>query len=276
LRPRERVGSLANVSTGLTALGSTTARYEAVPARSNRVAERVKRLGDLAMVLLLLPLVLPLCLVIALAILTDSPGPIFFRAPRVGRGGRPFLMLKFRKMRHDVAGSTLTVANDERFTPIGRFLARSRLDELPQFWNVLRGQMRLVGPRPEQSSFVDSYPREYEEVLSVHPGITGPSQLQNFNEAVLLEAHEDPVRHYVEELLPLKLEIDVRYAHEWTLRKDLKLLLSTFVLPLRVFAMKLRAAAALHLPHGAWAVLPVLVAATVALLAFTLVGGPAR
>ena len=257
----------------MTALRRSAGCAETEGVRRIRLAERVKRASDLVIVVLLLPLLVPLGLVIAAAILADSPGSIIYRAPRVGRGGRPFQMLKFRKMRRDVVASTLTVANDERFTPIGRFLARSRLDELPQFWNVLRGQMRLVGPRPERSDFVDSYPREYEEILTVHPGITGPSQLQHYNEGVLLEQHDDPNRHYVEEILPRKVEIDVRYAHEWTLGNDLKLLLRTFALPLRVFALKLRTTH--YLPHFRGA-LPMLVAAIIALLAFSLVTGPAR
>ncbi len=92
-----------------------------------------------------------------MAIYIDSPGPVMFRSWRVGRGGVPFAMLKFRKMRDDAGSDPLTIADDERFTPIGRFLAATRLDELPQVWNVLRGEMRLVGPRPELEYFVDQF-----------------------------------------------------------------------------------------------------------------------
>ncbi|HZA58596.1 MAG TPA: sugar transferase [Solirubrobacterales bacterium] len=234
-----------------------------------------KRVGDVLCVILLLPVILPVGLMISAAIFADSPGPIFYRSTRIGRGGRPFQMLKFRKMLRDAAGSSLTVANDDRFTPIGRFLAASRLDELPQLWNVLKGEMRLVGPRPETVDFVASHPLEYEEILTITPGITGPSQVQHFNEGVLLEGIDDPVRHYLEQILPYKVELDIQYVREWTVWGDFKLLLSTFALPFRVFAIK--AGELVHLPPGrrraGWVVS---CAAVLLLIAFSAGGGSAR
>ena len=114
---------------------------------------------------------------IAIAIVVDEPGPVLYRARRVGFHGREFDMYKFRKMRRDAAGPALTVAWDDRFTRIGRFLARSKMDELPQLLNVLRGEMALVGPRPEDASFVAAFPAEFEAITSVRPGITGLSQI---------------------------------------------------------------------------------------------------
>jgi lipopolysaccharide/colanic/teichoic acid biosynthesis glycosyltransferase len=182
---------------------------------------------------LLLPVVIVLGGLIALAVFLDSPGPVFYRSHRVGRGGREFRMLKFRKMHRGAKGHPLTLADDERFTPIGRFLARTRLDELPQFWNVLRGEMRIVGPRPELRCFVDSYPEEYAVIASVTPGITGPAQLASLDEGRLLEGHEDPADAYRGELLPRKLEIDMEYVRTRSLRGDLAILLLTLALPAR-------------------------------------------
>ena len=147
------------------------------------------------------PFVALMSALIAIAIKLDSPGPVIYRSPRVGRHGRAFEMLKFRKMRNGETGLPLTVSYDERFTPIGRFLAITKLDELPQVWNVLRGDMRLVGPRPEMAEFVDHHPGPYAEILGVLPGITGPAQLSCASEGELLAAAHDPVAQYRQELL---------------------------------------------------------------------------
>src|SRR5205807_3035693 len=127
---------------------------------------------------------------IALSIYIDSPGPVIFRSWRVGKDGAPFAMLKFRKMRADVGNHPVTEPDDDRFTPIGRFLSATRLDELPQIWNVLRGEMRLVGPRPELEFFVEQFAPEYEEILSVTPGITGAAQLRFVDERWLLHGED--------------------------------------------------------------------------------------
>ena len=136
------------------------------------------RCFDVVAATVLLVVTAPIWLVISLAILIEEPGPIFYRATRVGLGGRTFTMFKFRKMRRDAAGPRLTLPGDERFTRIGSLLARTKLDELPQLLNVLRGEMGLVGPRPEDPSYVDLFRAEFDEILSVRPGITGLSQIQ--------------------------------------------------------------------------------------------------
>jgi lipopolysaccharide/colanic/teichoic acid biosynthesis glycosyltransferase len=199
----------------------------------------MQRAFDVTLTLLLMPVIVAIGAAIALAIYIDSPGPVMFRSWRVGKNGVPFTMLKFRKMRADAGHKPLTTADDERFTPIGRFLAATRLDELPQVWNVLRGEMRLVGPRPEVEYFVAQFPEEYGEILSVTPGITGVAQLKFVDEKALLVG-ADPAHAYREHVLPEKIEIDLRYVRGRSLGGDLMILARTVVLPLTLVARKLR------------------------------------
>jgi lipopolysaccharide/colanic/teichoic acid biosynthesis glycosyltransferase len=185
-----------------------------------------KRGFDLIAAVLLLLVLAPLLVVLAAAIKLDSPGPLFYRARRLGFGGREFAMLKFRKMREDASGAALTLAGDDRFTRVGRFLASSKLDELPQLWNVVRGQMSLVGPRPEDPEFVSLHPERYREILRVKPGITGLCQLAFRAEGMILDP-SDPVGYYTERLLPQKVAIDELYAATRTLGMDLRILIWT-------------------------------------------------
>jgi lipopolysaccharide/colanic/teichoic acid biosynthesis glycosyltransferase len=140
-------------------------------------------------------------------------------------------MLKFRKMRDQADGRAVTLEDDERFTPIGRFLAASRLDELPQVINVLRGEMRLVGPRPELECFVACYAEEYREILTVAPGLTGQAQLLYLGESALL-AGPEPELLYAEQLLPAKIQIDLDYVRGRSLRRDAVILVRTAMLPI--------------------------------------------
>ena len=191
------------------------------------------RAFDLVLALAMLPLALPLGCFVALAVALDSPGPVLFRSPRVGRDGRMFPMLKFRTMRHLATGPSISSRNDERYTPVGRLLAGSRLDELPQLWHVIRGEMRLVGPRPELEEFVLGQADSYRRILSVPPGITGPTQLVFADEGRLLAVAEDPEREYVDRLLPRKVQLDLRYASERAPLSDLALLGRTWLVPTR-------------------------------------------
>jgi lipopolysaccharide/colanic/teichoic acid biosynthesis glycosyltransferase len=193
---------------------------------------RAARLFDLCVCLLVLPLALPVGAVIALLIYVDSPGSVLYRSTRIGRDGRPFQMLKFRKMRNTATGGPLTLDEDERFTPIGSFLSLTKLDELPQLWNVIRGEMRLVGPRPEVPEFVARYPHEYHEILCVLPGITGPAAVEYASESHLLAVQEDPMHYYAERIMPHKLQIDLHYIRTRTLVSDVVLLVRTAVVPL--------------------------------------------
>lgn len=199
-----------------------------------------RRAFDLTVALICLPAIVIVGGLIALAIYIDSPGPVIFRSRRVGRGGQSFEMLKFRKMRMDADGAPVTVSDDERFTPIGRFLAATRLDELPQIWNVFRGEMRLVGPRPEIDLFVNQFDSQYAEILTCTPGITGPSQLRFFDESKLLAAGEDPAATYREQVLPEKLLIDLDYVRRPSLARDSWLIVRTVALPFEILFQSAR------------------------------------
>jgi lipopolysaccharide/colanic/teichoic acid biosynthesis glycosyltransferase len=187
-----------------------------------------KRAIDVVGAALALVLLSPLFLMIALLVVLDSPGPVFFRAERVGFRGRPLRMLKFRKMHTGAGGGALTVARDERLTRLGGWLVRTKLDELPQLWHVLRGEMSLVGPRPESPSFVSRFRSDYDVILRVRPGLTGYTQLAFAREGSILDPL-DPQGHYLHALLPQKVGLDRLYAGRLGTRRDLSILVATFV-----------------------------------------------
>ena len=160
---------------------------------------------------------LPLFALAALAIKLESRGPVFYRCRRVGLGGREFAMLKFRKMRTGATGAPLTAVDDDRFTRIGRVLAKTKLDEIPQLWNVLTGSMSLVGPRPEDPKFVELRRAEYARILLVKPGVTGLSQLAFAREMEILDP-EDRVGDYLRRLMPQKMYLDDLYVTQRSVR----------------------------------------------------------
>jgi lipopolysaccharide/colanic/teichoic acid biosynthesis glycosyltransferase len=202
---------------------------------------RGKRVFDLLVLVLILPFALPAGLLIAAAVFLDSPGPVLYRAKRIGGGGKPFAMLKFRTMRVGMAGYALAAEGDERITPVGRFLRGTRLDELPQLWNVLRGEMSIVGPRPELEEFVALHAGDYREILAVPPGITGPTQLRFAGvEAGLLSLQPDPEVYYRNELLPDKVALDLAYARARTLWGDFAIFCQTLPLPAILVWQRLR------------------------------------
>ena len=189
-----------------------------------------KRLFDLAFAALALLVLSPLLLAVAVWVRLDSPGGTFFRQTRVGRAGQPFRIVKFRTMRTgaDVAGPAITVGEDARITRAGHWLRRTKLDELPQFINVLRGDMSIVGPRPEVPRYVALYPAGLRDiVLSVRPGITDLASIEFRNESALLGQSSDPERTYVEEILPAKLRYAADYAATHSLWGDLKIIART-------------------------------------------------
>jgi lipopolysaccharide/colanic/teichoic acid biosynthesis glycosyltransferase len=188
----------------------------------------VKRLVDVVASVALLLLVSPLIAVVAVAIKAESRGPVFYRCNRVGLDGREFRMLKFRKMLDGTTGSPLTLRSDERFTRIGSFLAKTKLDEVPQLWNVVKGEMSLVGPRPEDPSFVRRLPQKYSRILSVKPGMTGLSQLAFARETEILDP-TNPVDDYVSRVQPQKAALDDFYSGHRSLRLDLRILAWTAV-----------------------------------------------
>jgi lipopolysaccharide/colanic/teichoic acid biosynthesis glycosyltransferase len=188
-----------------------------------------KRAFDLALSASGLLVLSPILVLIAAWVRLDSRGPALFRQQRVGRYGRPFTMLKFRTMRTGTRsdGSLLTAAADARITRAGRLLRRTKLDELPQLLNVVRGEMSLVGPRPEVARYVALYPPAVRRiVLSVRPGITDYAALAFRDESALLGT-TDPEAVYVSTVLPRKLELYERYVADQSLRTDLRLILRT-------------------------------------------------
>ena len=176
-----------------------------------------------------LVLLAPVLVLLALMVKWTSPGPVFFGQERVGRGGRNFRILKFRTMVADAErrGLHITAGGDPRITPVGRFLRRYKMDELPQLWNVLAGDMSLVGPRPEVAKYVALYSPEQRRVLEVRPGITDPASLAYRHEEALLAQAADPERFYVETVMPAKLRINLDYINHRTFVRDFAVLLRT-------------------------------------------------
>ncbi|MDQ6776594.1 MAG: sugar transferase [Actinomycetota bacterium] len=192
-------------------------------ARATSVWPILKRIFDAVFATILLLAILPVLIVIAIAIKVDSRGPVFHRVRRVGYRGRPLQMLKFRKMHHDAQGGPLTTAADPRLTRVGALLTRTRLDELPQLWDVLCGRMSIVGPRPEDPLFVALHLEHYDAIHSVRPGITGITQLAFAQESSILDG-EDPIGDYVTRILPNKVKLDVLYAKKTRMSMDLAVL----------------------------------------------------
>jgi lipopolysaccharide/colanic/teichoic acid biosynthesis glycosyltransferase len=193
---------------------------------ASRLDSALKRTFDVVLSSMLLVLLLPVWLVFCVAIKLESPGPVFYRARRVGWRGKTVRVLKFRKMYDGATGRALTESADPRFTRLGRFLAKTKLDEVPQLLNVLRGEMSLVGPRPEDPSFVALHDDAYEQINAVRPGITGLGQLAFARESDILDPG-DAVGHYVGKILPQKVGLDLLYSRTRTLRGDLWILLWT-------------------------------------------------
>jgi lipopolysaccharide/colanic/teichoic acid biosynthesis glycosyltransferase len=186
-----------------------------------------KRVVDSLISLAALAVLLPVLAIVAAMIKLDSPGPVFYRGLRVGRRGMPFRMLKFRTMvaNADRIGPPSTAADDPRITRVGRVLRRLNLDELPQFINVLLGQMSIVGPRPEVPEVVALYPeQERQAVLSVRPGITDWATLWIRDEGKRLEGSADPHRTYLEEIWPEKRRLQLEYVRTQSLATDLKII----------------------------------------------------
>ncbi len=188
-----------------------------------------KRLFDILVSLLGLIVLFPLFLLIAIGVKFDSSGTIFFRQVRIGQYGQPFKMIKFRTMVHhaEQIGRSLTVGNDPRLTVSGRFLRQYKLDELPQLWNVLTGEMSLVGPRPELPKYVALYNNQQSRVLQVKPGITDFASIRFRHESELLAKVADAETHYIETILPEKLSLNLMYIDQANLGTDLKLILMT-------------------------------------------------
>jgi lipopolysaccharide/colanic/teichoic acid biosynthesis glycosyltransferase len=203
------------------------------PGLLRRIDSAAKRGLDLIVAGLGLGVSWPVLVLLAVLVKLDSPGPALYQAARIGRDGREFRMVKFRTMRLGAdAGPGITGAADARVTRVGHWLRTTRLDEMPQLFNVLRGDMSLVGPRPESPRYVRYYTPEQRAVWSVLPGITGPTQLRFRDEAAWL-TDADVEAQYVRDLLPAKLASDLAYVRGRTLWLDIRLLIETAMLIIR-------------------------------------------
>jgi len=198
-------------------------------AKHGLYASGGKRLLDFCVSILGLIFLSPLFLLIAILSKFSSSGPVFYRQTRVGKAGKNFEIVKFRTMHVDADkhGPSITAGGDPRITSIGKILRDLKLDELPQFWNVFKGNMSLVGPRPEVPFYVKSYTQEQRKVLDVRPGITDPSSLAYRHEEDLLATQANPENYYQEILLPHKLSLNAEYICNTSLKYDLSLLAKT-------------------------------------------------
>jgi lipopolysaccharide/colanic/teichoic acid biosynthesis glycosyltransferase len=203
------------------------------PAGPSHGTMAVKRMLDVVGSVFGLLVLLPGLAVIAIIIKIDSRGPIFFRQERVGLRGRPFRIFKFRSMKvgAERAGTALTVRADTRVTRVGQLLRRTKLDELPQFINVLAGDMSIVGPRPEVPEFMKFYtPTQRAIILSLRPGITDYAAILFRDESSLLDGRRDPIEVYRREITPVKFSYYERYSGEVGLLNDLRIILATILL----------------------------------------------
>jgi len=189
----------------------------------------MKRIVDFVLSALGLVVLSPLLLLIAVLVRLTSPGPAFFRQLRVGRNGRSFILLKFRTMAvlQDAEKGSLEVGSSARVTRVGRVLRKTKLDELPQLWNVLKGDMAMVGPRPEVRKWVDAYPDHWGRILTVRPGITDPGAIEFRNEEDILAAQSEPETYYRNVILPRKLDLYEEYVQTRSFWGDLWILLRT-------------------------------------------------
>lgn len=194
-----------------------------------------KRIFDFVLASVGLAVFSPVLIAIAVTIRRRSPGPVLYRGRRIGRFGKPFAILKFRTMVPEAErlGGSATADDDPRLTPIGRWLRRYKLDELPQLWNVVRGEMSLVGPRPEVQKYVEQYTSEERELLQLRPGITDWATIWNADEGAVLAGSRDPEYSYETLIRPTKLRLQLLYLSHHSLWVDTRILLHTVVRLLR-------------------------------------------
>lgn len=189
----------------------------------------MKRTFDVLVAGIGLVLLSPLLGLTAALVKLTSPGPVLFRQERIGREFRPFLINKFRSMVADAArkGATVTAGKDPRITPVGHILRKTKLDELPQLFNVLVGDMSLIGPRPEVPKYVEMFRKDYEEILRMRPGISDLASIEYRDEAAILGQSEDPEREYVDRVLPEKIRLAKEYLCRASFWYDVSLILRT-------------------------------------------------
>lgn len=187
-----------------------------------------KRVFDVLSSLVVIILFSPLLIILAIWIAVDSPGGVFYKQIRIGKNAKPFNLLKFRSMRPDADKSgQLTIGDDNRITKVGRFIRKYKLDELPQLFNILKGEMSVVGPRPEVPKYVNLYSEEQKKVLNALPGLTDYASLEYLNEQKVLGAAENPEKTYIEEVMPAKLKLNLKYIKERSFLVDIRLIFKT-------------------------------------------------
>ena len=188
-----------------------------------------KRTLDIVASLLGLILLLPFLIIIAMLVKGSSKGPIFFTQERLGKNFKPFQIIKFRSMIVNIENkhSLVTAKGDKRITPIGKFLRRYKIDELPQLINVLKGEMSLVGPRPEVARYIKSYQYQFRQILSVSPGITDNAAIKFKNEEDLLNQYKDKEKAYIENIMPQKINLYMEYINKISFVGDIKLIVKT-------------------------------------------------
>jgi lipopolysaccharide/colanic/teichoic acid biosynthesis glycosyltransferase len=191
----------------------------------------VKRVFDIAVSAVGLVVFFPLIIMTALLLKLDSPGPVLFKQERMGKGFQPFWIYKFRTMRKSPVenGPKITIGNDPRITRVGWFLRKTKLDELPQLINILRGEMSIVGPRPEVPQYVQLYQKEYQEILTIRPGLTDLASIKYCDEAALLAKAENPEEEYLTRVLPDKIRLARDYLQRASFFFDLRLILKTII-----------------------------------------------
>jgi lipopolysaccharide/colanic/teichoic acid biosynthesis glycosyltransferase len=188
----------------------------------------MKRIFDIIVSIIILLIFLPVGMLLSIWIFLESKGGVFYQQQRIGRFGKPFGILKFRSMRKDAEKlGRLTVGEDPRITKSGQFLRKFKLDEFPQFINVLKGEMSIVGPRPEVKEFVDLYTEDQQLILNVKPGITDYASVEYFNENELLGKSENPHQTYIDVIMPAKIELNKKYLNNPTIRTDIKIMWAT-------------------------------------------------
>ena len=190
----------------------------------------MKRLFDFTFAILGLTILSPVLIILSLLIIITSPGTVLYSQKRVGRQGRLFTLYKFRTMIHNadtMSGGSITVENDDRITAIGKLLRRWKLDETPTMWNVLKGDMSFVGPRPDVPGYADKLVGESRRVLEIRPGITGPATLKYSNEEKLLAEVDNPKKYNDEVVFPDKIQINLEYVDNWSFWMDIKIIFKT-------------------------------------------------
>lgn len=190
----------------------------------------VKRTFDLFFSLIGIIITIPIFILVSIMIKLTSKGPIIFKQERVGKNKKIFYIYKFRTMTEcddKASDRQVTVINDQRITRIGRILRKYKIDELPQLYNVLKGDMSFVGPRPEVKKYVKFYEEEYDEILKIKPGITDLASIEYIDENTIISKYSDPEKIYIEEVLPKKLMLNKRYIEEMSIKNDILLILKT-------------------------------------------------